>query len=881
MSNWYKPRYKFCYIVKNKIWPYKKSRLRKMIDKRGRSIYRKGWWPHRRFMVMKNLKWILFRKNLGSSFSLFSFKNSMQKRIYNPSNKYKFQMIRFKGFRMSYGKIDREKFQHLFKRFFKKKFVFKYLNFLKSLEFRLDMILFRLKIFPTIFGCHNLIKSLGVYVNGNLLKTPGFLVQVGDVISFSYHIWFVLMLLFTEKIQDRLHREILSQQRYKFKYLIFKKFKKRIYQKHFNLKKNFNQKFLNILNKGYYSKKSLYLLKRIDRNFFFKNFFFFRRKKRNRIKTGYYLFHKFFKTNLRNYSFNLKEKIIFDFIFLMKKKKNKKLLHFLKTNNKKNLLKFYNKNFYTISYFYVSQKFMNWKLQKTNSVLKNMNIKNSIEYLFNPMFKKYYFKMLYFFKIYFNLKKLILKFIINKNIFLNKNDQVFKNLTTIECKILLFFNFIENRIKPLFDLLRKLRILIKLNSNIYVFLNNLQKIKNFTFKYKKINIIKKIKQSIKEIIFNLKIKIFNFFMSFNLNKNILNQISLLIKNFYFFISFLKTKKLINNIFYYKIYNYLQNEKNLKYRKKFFINNNNLNNDIKKTLLIFLNDNFKELFLNKNKTKLIEKLAKNIEKSILSYINNNKFSFDSKKIQDFIYEKIFSFFYLQIKKEIWSIYFINIYKLNNIFKLKTLDSNFYFNLLKYFNSQNINKNSNSLIKSFVFSSLKKQLKNKKHENKSFNKNTSIKLFPTFKKFEKNLTKNKYLKLKIHYNSSYWASSSLTDYKKYLILYNNMNRNILQKKKKDFSWINLNRTQKWRKIYYNKIKKILKFLKKNRRKNLFKQKRFLNLKYTHNWYIPSYIEFDFNTLRGIIISEPSENSLVFSLCEPFYLRSLISFYKRIGF
>ena len=877
MSNWYKPRYKFCYIVKNKIWPYKKSRLRKMIDKRGRSIYRKGWWPHRRFMVMKSLKWILFRKNLGSSFSLFSFKNSMQKRIYNPSNKYKFQMVRFKGFRMSYGKIDREKFQHLFKRFFKKKFIFKYLNFLKSLEFRLDMILFRLKIFPTIFGCHNLIKTLGVYVNGNLLKTPGFLVQVGDIISFSYHIWFVLMLLFTEKIQDRLHREVLSQQRYKFKYLIFKRFKKRIYQKHFNLKKNFNQNYLNVLNKGYYSKKSLYLLKRIDRNFFFKNFFFFRRKKRNRIKTGYYLFHKFFKTNLRKHSFNIKEKIIFDFIFLMKNKKNKKLLHSLKKNNNQNLLKFYNKNFFTISYFYVSQKFMNWKLQKNSSFLKNVKSKNYMEYLFNPIFKKYYFKMLYFFKIYFNFKKLILKFIINKNIFLNKE---FTNLSNIECKIIIFFNFIENRIKSLFTLLKKLRILLKLNSNIYILLNNLQKIKNFTFKFKKIKIIKRIKQSLKKIIFNLKLEIFNFFMNFKINKSILNQISLLIKNFYFFISFLKTKKLINNIFYYKIHNYLQNEKNLNYRKKYFINKNNLKNDIKKILIILLNNNFKELFISKNTNKIIDNLSNNIEKVILNYININNFSFDSKKVQSFIYEKIFSFFYLQIKNEIWSIYFFNIYKLNNILKLKTLDSNFYFNLLKFFNSQNLSKNSNSL-KAFILFSLKKQIKNKKYENKFFNKKTYSKLFPTLKKFENNLIKNKYLKLKIHYNSSFWASSSLTDYKKYLILYNNINGNNLKRKKKDFSWINLNRTPKWRKIYYKKIKKILKFLKKNRRKNLFKQKRFLNLKHTHNWYIPSYIEFDFNTLRGIIISEPSENSLVFSLCESFYLRSLISFYKRIGF
>lgn len=874
MSNWYKPRYKFCYIIKNKIWPYKSSRLRKMIDKRGRSIYRKGWWPHRRFMVMKSLKWTLFRKRLGTSFSLFSFKNSRKKRIYSPQNKYKIQSLRFKSFRMVYGKIDREKFQHLFQRFFKNKFIFKFLNFLKSLEFRLDVILFRLKIFPTIFGCHNLIKNVGIYINGNLIKTPGFLVQIGDIISFSSYIWNNLMILFFEKINDRLHREYLSQQRYNFKYFFFKKLLKNKNQLYFHSPVNLNQKYLETLNKGFYSKKSLYFLKWIDKKFFFGNSYNYKLKKNNRLFSGYYIFQKFFKENLKQKN-TFKDKMFNDFIFLLKKRKKTKLINFVKKSKQKNLLKFYNKYFNFISYVYFSQNFLNLNLKK----IKNDKTKNFQISFFSFFFKKYYFKMLYYLKIYFNLKKLSKKFIIN---YLSKNK--FKFFTF---KLLILFNFFENRFKLLFNLLKQLRTLIKINSNLYILLNSYkQKNKDFKLNLKIIKMFNIIKNSIKNLIFQVKYKIIIFFMNFSINIQILNKISLLMKNLYFFISFIKTKKIFNNIFYFKIL------ESLKFNVS-QISSKNLNLQIKKILndVLFNNEKIKLIFSSKNINLLINQWIYYLENKILKTLNNKNLKFNELKSQNIILNIISSFIYLQINKEIWSIYFFNLYHLNNLQKIKKIDNQFYYKLINFFNQQNL-INSNTSVKiqeSFKFPMTKYNNLNiylnlffkyyfvKNNKLKNNNKKFNVNLYPNRENILNNLQNNN-LKFKLYLNSSFWSLSMYKDYKKYLI---NLNKNNLNNKLINNSKIQINWKYKWNKIRYNKIKKILTFLKKNRRKFRFKQKRFLNLKTTHNWYIPSYLDFDFNTLQGIVISEPFENAIVFSLCEPFYLRSLISFYKRIGF
>lgn len=78
-------------------------------------------------------------------------------------------------------------------------------------------------------------------------------------------------------------------------------------------------------------------------------------------------------------------------------------------------------------------------------------------------------------------------------------------------------------------------------------------------------------------------------------------------------------------------------------------------------------------------------------------------------------------------------------------------------------------------------------------------------------------------------------------------------------------------------YNKL---IKFLFKTSKRLRWRNKYLTNIKQNHFWYVPSYIEFDFNTLRGILIKEPTESSLIYSSFTTDYFKSLIAFYKRLG-
>jgi small subunit ribosomal protein S4 len=57
--------------------------------------------------------------------------------------------------------------------------------FIGALEQRLNIVLFRMRILPTIFSSTQFIRHQGILVNDILISLPSFRVKIGEVISIS------------------------------------------------------------------------------------------------------------------------------------------------------------------------------------------------------------------------------------------------------------------------------------------------------------------------------------------------------------------------------------------------------------------------------------------------------------------------------------------------------------------------------------------------------------------------------------------------------------------------------------------------------------------------------------------------------------------------
>jgi len=62
-------------------------------------------------------------------------------------------------------------------------------SFFAALERRLDMVVFRMRLLPTIFACHQLIHHQGVFINNGIEHSPHALVKPGDIVSISKAQW--------------------------------------------------------------------------------------------------------------------------------------------------------------------------------------------------------------------------------------------------------------------------------------------------------------------------------------------------------------------------------------------------------------------------------------------------------------------------------------------------------------------------------------------------------------------------------------------------------------------------------------------------------------------------------------------------------------------
>jgi small subunit ribosomal protein S4 len=61
--------------------------------------------------------------------------------------------------------------------------MFKTESFLNSLENRVDMVLFRMRLLPTVYAAHQYVDHQGVYINGRFLNVAGYTMKIGDIVN--------------------------------------------------------------------------------------------------------------------------------------------------------------------------------------------------------------------------------------------------------------------------------------------------------------------------------------------------------------------------------------------------------------------------------------------------------------------------------------------------------------------------------------------------------------------------------------------------------------------------------------------------------------------------------------------------------------------------
>ena len=201
--NIYKPRYKVAFQAKNKIWPYKSSRLRRFFNIRGRKIVRRGFF--KRFVVVfNNMKWTIARRNI---------RPAMRRRRAN-RRRFRDAFYNKQQLRLFHGKIKEHSFRKIFQRFLIHG-VNRNKTFFTVLERRIDVFFFRLRVFPTIFSCHQYIHHHGLLINNKLEHSPNALILPGDIVTVVSKHWKPIFWY----IHDRLYY--------------------RVYGKHVALKRNF------------------------------------------------------------------------------------------------------------------------------------------------------------------------------------------------------------------------------------------------------------------------------------------------------------------------------------------------------------------------------------------------------------------------------------------------------------------------------------------------------------------------------------------------------------------------------------------------------------------------------------------------------------------
>lgn len=244
-------KYRICFQTKNKVWIYKNSRLRNFYKIRNRIVL-DSTKMGKQFLITKNMKWTVARRKMVPYFWSKSRFYFFYKNLF-------FTKQRLKSF---YGGLKEYQIRNIFKNTWNKEHNFRTNVFIGALEQRLGMVMFRMRLLPTIFACNQLVRHHGILVNNNLISLPSFRVKVGDFVSIPKDYWFIFYYFIFERLRHRFWGQSLLVWRKEFflrKIQFYRLRKKNFYIANFHLFDKF------ALRKTFFIKKFVLLNKIIKK----------------------------------------------------------------------------------------------------------------------------------------------------------------------------------------------------------------------------------------------------------------------------------------------------------------------------------------------------------------------------------------------------------------------------------------------------------------------------------------------------------------------------------------------------------------------------------------------------------------------------------------
>jgi ribosomal protein S4 len=281
-------KYRICFQTKNKVWIYKNSRLRNFYKIRSKMVLKTGRRA-RKFLITKNMKWTVARRQMVPYF------RKTRKSVYSYKRLF-FTKQQLKNF---YGRLKEYQMRNFFKQTWNKANFFRSNIFIGSLEQRVSVVLYRMRLLPTIFACNQLVQHKGILVNNQLISYLYYRVNLGDIVSIPKDYWFIFYQFLYEKLRIRFLGEGYAAYR---RNVVVKKLQHYFMRYRENYFKNFN-----LINY-----QSLQLKKYLFFNNFFKTFFIQLNKSHIEqknifwFKLIYWLFQNNIEKLLKNVSFNLK-----------------------------------------------------------------------------------------------------------------------------------------------------------------------------------------------------------------------------------------------------------------------------------------------------------------------------------------------------------------------------------------------------------------------------------------------------------------------------------------------------------------------------------------------------------------------------------------------
>ena len=204
----FRPKYKICAQSINRVWLNKNSRFYNFYYLRGKFLKPKG--RKRTYLRIKNLKWTVIRNRMLTS--LFKKRNVCFKHKKDSLflRSYFFNLQQKQQLKKFYGKLQEQKLLSIFIKNNNSKISnYRKQTFISILEGRLDVLLLRAKLVPTINFSHQFINHNGVLVNEKLITMPNYSISCGDIVRLDLKFWKLFYKQLYKKVLTRVSNTVL------------------------------------------------------------------------------------------------------------------------------------------------------------------------------------------------------------------------------------------------------------------------------------------------------------------------------------------------------------------------------------------------------------------------------------------------------------------------------------------------------------------------------------------------------------------------------------------------------------------------------------------------------------------------------------------------